>query len=73
MKLSDEQVLDALKAAGHQEAATALEQKMNAEAAAGGGADPPGPSRMPDEAVHGTSRISRAYGDRLAAEEGADS
>ena len=67
MKLSDEQLLEALKDAGHQEAATALEQKVNAETAAGGGESER--HRLPDGAVSGASRIARAYGDQAAAEQ----
>jgi len=37
MRLSDEQLLEGLREAGHQEAATALEQKVTAQAAAAGG------------------------------------
>jgi len=36
MKLSDSQMIDALREAGHEEAATALEQKLTAQAAVSG-------------------------------------
>lgn len=69
MKLTDEQMIEALKEAGHQEAATTLEQKVNAQAAASGDDPPEGgePSRTTSEerpVPPGPGRIARGYAAR---------
>lgn len=76
MKLTDEQMLEVLREAGHEESATALEQKMTAaRAVAGGGqvegggqaSSPPAPATRPpaagDAEPTGVDRMARAYAD----------
>lgn len=70
----DEQagMIEALKEAGHEEAATALEQKRNAaaaaeSAAAGGGdasAGKEAPASAADDGLYGARRIAAAYGEK---------
>lgn len=74
MKLTNEQMLEALRDAGHEESAIALEQKMTAEAAVaaaandpGTGTPAPGPAKVSPPAADGpeltgSERLARAYG-----------
>jgi|GEM_PF-3364979 len=57
MKLSDSQMIDALREAGHEEAATALEQKITAQAAVSGErTDVDGQAQLDDGAKGGEGR-----------------